>query len=53
MYPLTQALGTPAFSTGVGYAGSSAHAPNENIRLKDYFDGIRFVRELISRFAAV
>jgi len=50
MYPLTQALGTPAFSTGIGYAGSSAHAPNENIRLKDYFEGIRFVGELIRRF---
>jgi len=36
MYPLTQALGTPAFSAGIGYAGSSAHAPNENIRMKDY-----------------
>lgn len=50
MYPLTQALGTPALSTGVGYAGSNAHAPNENIRLKDYFEGIRFVGELIRRF---
>jgi acetylornithine deacetylase/succinyl-diaminopimelate desuccinylase-like protein len=50
MYPLTQALGTPAFSAGVGYAGSSAHAPNEKIRLKDYFEGIRFVGELIRQF---
>lgn len=50
MYPLTQALGTPAFSAGVGYAGSSTHAPNENIRLKDYFEGIRFVGELIRCF---
>jgi acetylornithine deacetylase/succinyl-diaminopimelate desuccinylase-like protein len=50
MYPLTQALGTPAFSAGVGYAGSSGHAPNENIRLKDYFEGIRFVGELIRCF---
>jgi acetylornithine deacetylase/succinyl-diaminopimelate desuccinylase-like protein len=50
MYPLTQALGTPAFSAGVGYAGSSTHAPNENIRLKDYFEGIRFVGELIHCF---
>lgn len=50
MHPLTQALGTPAVSAGVGYAGSSAHAPNENIRLNDYFEGIRFVGELIRRF---
>ena len=53
MYPLTQALGTPAFSAGVGYAGSSAHAPNEKIRLKDYFEGIRFVGELIRQFGIV
>lgn len=50
MYPLTEALGTPALSTGVGYAGSNTHAPNENIRLKDYFEGIRFVGEFIRRF---
>ena len=50
MYPLTQALGTPAFSAGVSYAGASAHAPNENIRLKDYFEGIRFVGEFIRQF---
>ncbi len=50
MYPLTQALGTPAFSAGVGYADSNVHAPNENIRLEDYFEGIRFVGELIRQF---
>jgi len=50
MYPLTQALGTPAFSAGVGYPGSNVHAPNENIHLEDYFEGIRFVGELIRRF---
>ena len=50
MYPLTQALGTPAVSAGIGHAGSSVHAPNENIRLKDYFEGIRFVGELIRQF---
>jgi acetylornithine deacetylase/succinyl-diaminopimelate desuccinylase-like protein len=50
MYPLTQALGTPAFSTGVGYSISNVHAPNENIRIKDYFEGIRFVGELIRQF---
>jgi acetylornithine deacetylase/succinyl-diaminopimelate desuccinylase-like protein len=50
MYALTQALGTPALSTGIGYAGSSVHAPNENIRLKDYFEGIRFIGELIRQF---
>jgi len=50
MYTLTQALGTPAFSAGVGYSASNVHAPNENIRLKDYFEGIRFIGELIRQF---
>jgi len=50
MYPLTQALGTPAFSAGISYPGSSVHAPNENIRLKDYFEGVRFIGELIHQF---
>ena len=52
MYPLTQALGIPALAAGVGYAESNLHAPNENVRLEDYFEGIRFVGELIRRFAA-
>jgi acetylornithine deacetylase/succinyl-diaminopimelate desuccinylase-like protein len=52
MYPLTQALGIPALAAGVGYAGSNLHAPNENVRLEDYFEGIRFVGELVRRFAA-
>ncbi len=50
MYPLTQALGTPAFSSGISYSGSSIHAPNENIRLEDYFQGISFVGELLRQF---
>jgi acetylornithine deacetylase/succinyl-diaminopimelate desuccinylase-like protein len=52
MYPLSQALGIPAVAVGVGHAGSNLHAPNENVRLADYFQGIRFVGELIRRFAA-
>ena len=52
MYPLTQAFGTPAFSAGVGHAKSNAHGPNESIRLDDYFEGIRFIGELIRRFGA-
>ena len=51
MYPLTQALGTPAFSAGISYTGSNVHAPNENIRLEDYFAGIRFIGELLRQFS--
>jgi len=51
MYPLSQALGIPAVTMGVGYPGTNVHAPNENIRLDDYWAGIRFIGELIRRFA--
>jgi len=51
MYPLTKALGTPAFTAGVSYTGSNVHAPNENIRMDDYFDGIRFIGELIEQYS--
>jgi len=51
MYPLSQALGIPAVTMGVGYPGANIHAPNENIRLKDYWAGIRFIGELIRHFA--
>ena len=51
MYPLCQALGIPAVGGGCGWHDSRAHAPNESIRLADYFEGISFIRELIDRFA--
>jgi acetylornithine deacetylase/succinyl-diaminopimelate desuccinylase-like protein len=42
---------TPAVMAGVAHANSRFHAPNENVYLQDYFEGIRFVGELIHRFA--
>jgi acetylornithine deacetylase/succinyl-diaminopimelate desuccinylase-like protein len=51
MYPLCQALNIPAVSAGCGWYDSRAHAPNESIRVEDYFEGILFVRELLNRFA--
>jgi acetylornithine deacetylase/succinyl-diaminopimelate desuccinylase-like protein len=50
MYTLCQGLGIPAFSAGVGHAASNIHAPNENIRLTDYIEGIKYIGELIRRF---
>lgn len=51
MYYICQGLGTPGVMAGVGYPGVNIHAPNENIRLSDYFEGILFVGELIGRFS--
>ena len=50
MYPLSEALGIPAVLAGIGYPGANVHAPNENIRLADYFEGIRYIGELVRRF---
>lgn len=52
MYPLSQALGIPVVSgVGVGHAQSRIHAPNENIRLSDYFESVKFTGQLIHLFA--
>jgi acetylornithine deacetylase/succinyl-diaminopimelate desuccinylase-like protein len=54
MYPLSAALGIPAVSgLGVGHAQSRIHAPNENIRLEDYFQAIKFTGEFIRIFASL
>jgi acetylornithine deacetylase/succinyl-diaminopimelate desuccinylase-like protein len=53
MHVLCQALGIPAVSAGCGYFDSRAHAPNENIRLDDYFEHMQFVRYLFKNFAGV
>jgi acetylornithine deacetylase/succinyl-diaminopimelate desuccinylase-like protein len=45
-------FGTPAVGTGVGYPGTNVHAPNENIRLRDYVDGIKHVALVLERFGA-
>ncbi|MEA3346010.1 MAG: M20/M25/M40 family metallo-hydrolase [Chloroflexota bacterium] len=46
----SRALGIPAVTMGVSYPGANIHAPNENIRLEDYWRGIRAIGELIRRF---
>ncbi len=54
MYALSQALGIPAVSgVGVGHAQSRIHAPNENIRLSDYIQAIKYMGEFIRLFAAL
>jgi acetylornithine deacetylase/succinyl-diaminopimelate desuccinylase-like protein len=40
---LTGEQGIPTIGSGVGYAHSNVHAPNENIRIADYLDGIKHI----------
>lgn len=42
---------TPAAMAGVSHTHCHIHAPNENIYVEDYYQGIHFVAELIRRFA--
>jgi acetylornithine deacetylase/succinyl-diaminopimelate desuccinylase-like protein len=51
MYELCQKLGIPAVSVGVGNFASNNHAPNENILIKDYIDGIKVIAQVIDEFA--
>ncbi len=45
-------FGTPAVGTGVGYPGANVHAPNENIRIRDYVDGIKHIALILERYGA-
>ncbi|MFO7169992.1 MAG: M20/M25/M40 family metallo-hydrolase [Chloroflexota bacterium] len=52
MYPVCQQFGTPVTSgAGTGYQGSLVHAPNENIRLDDYWRAMRCMGAFIKAFA--
>lgn len=44
-------FGTPAVGTGVGYPGANVHAPNENIRIQDYLEGIKHIALILERYA--
>ncbi len=47
-YVIKNWMGIPVASAGgVGYPGSKVHAPNENVRIKDYVNSIKFVASLI------
>ncbi|MEM2887963.1 MAG: M20/M25/M40 family metallo-hydrolase [Candidatus Bathyarchaeia archaeon] len=47
-YVIKNWMGIPVASAGgVGYPGSKVHAPNENVRIKDYVNSIKFTASLI------
>ncbi|HEY6103204.1 MAG TPA: M20/M25/M40 family metallo-hydrolase [bacterium] len=52
MYELTAQFGIATVGTGAGYAHSNGHAPNENIRLDDFFQHMKHVVLILQRFAA-
>jgi acetylornithine deacetylase/succinyl-diaminopimelate desuccinylase-like protein len=48
----TKKAATPVVSFGIGYAGSNPHAPDENIRIEDFLQGIRYFGRVIHALAA-
>jgi acetylornithine deacetylase/succinyl-diaminopimelate desuccinylase-like protein len=65
VYPLDPASGpvgavcgvntppTPVVSFGIAHAGSNPHGPNENIRLADFVQGIKYFGRVIHRLAQI
>jgi acetylornithine deacetylase/succinyl-diaminopimelate desuccinylase-like protein len=51
MYIFGEQLQLPIVSTGVGWVGSKAHAPNESIRLQDFEDGIVHMAHMLQGFS--
>lgn len=51
IYTIRNWMGIPVASGGgVGYPGSNVHAPNENIRVKDYIKSIKYVASLLTSY---
>ncbi|MBA3323233.1 MAG: M20/M25/M40 family metallo-hydrolase [Pyrinomonadaceae bacterium] len=65
VYPLDPASGpvgavcgvsappVPVVSFGISYAGSNPHAPNENIRLDDFTQGVKYFGRVIHHLAQI
>jgi acetylornithine deacetylase/succinyl-diaminopimelate desuccinylase-like protein len=49
-YLLCAQFGVPAVGMGVGNADSNNHAPNENIVIADYIEGIKHMAWVFHRF---
>ena len=52
-YTLCGELGIPSAGAGTGYYDSKGHAPNENIRIADFIEGVKHIAVLLEEFARV
>ena len=50
-YAFAEILKLPIVSAGIGYPGTQAHAPNENIRLDLYLKGAKHIARILTAFA--
>lgn len=46
-------FGTPAVGAGIGYPGTNVHAPNENIRVRDYVEGIKHISLILEMYGRI
>jgi acetylornithine deacetylase/succinyl-diaminopimelate desuccinylase-like protein len=54
MYPIAHTLGLPTVSpAGVCRPDSNIHAPNENVRLDDFYKIVEYTGAWLDRFAAL
>jgi acetylornithine deacetylase/succinyl-diaminopimelate desuccinylase-like protein len=51
-YLFSHDIGVPIVTLGIGYSGSRIHAPNENIRINDFRNGMRHMAALLMRLGA-
>lgn len=52
MFEFGEKLQLPIVSTGVGWVGSKAHAPNESVRIHDFEEGIVHMAYMLHGFSA-
>jgi acetylornithine deacetylase/succinyl-diaminopimelate desuccinylase-like protein len=52
MHDVGPVLNVPMVSVGAGYWNSRAHAPDENVRKKDFRETISLMGDILERFAA-
>jgi acetylornithine deacetylase/succinyl-diaminopimelate desuccinylase-like protein len=50
-HPFLHVLKVPVATAGIGYPGSQAHAPNENIDIDNFEKGIRHTARILAGFA--
>jgi acetylornithine deacetylase/succinyl-diaminopimelate desuccinylase-like protein len=51
MYHFVHDLGLPSVMAGINYVGGRDHAPDEHIRISDFYPGTKHIAALIQRFA--
>ena len=49
-YAFVHTLKLPVVTTGIGYPGGNAHAPNENIRIDLYLKGAKHIARILQAF---